>query len=97
MNVINLPIISSSSIEDIKLIFKKTYLSSSLTFEGVPLKIFPEDFNHICYENKRGDLYKKKFSLRKARKLLIIKELCDKKFLIFLYIKLIVQKRLFVY
>jgi len=79
MNVINLPIISSSSIEDIKLIFKKTYLSSSLTFEGVPLKIFPEDFNHICYENKRGDLYKKKFSLRKARKLLIIKELCDKK------------------
>lgn len=79
MNVINLPVISSNSIEDIKLIFKKTYLSNSLAFEGIPLIIFPEDFNHICYEDREGDSYKKKFSIRKARKLLIIKELCDKK------------------
>lgn len=78
MNIVNIPIISSDSLEEIKSIFKKTYLSNLLTFEGIPLKIFPEDFNHICYEDKEGDSYKNKFSFKKARKLLLIKELCDK-------------------
>lgn len=79
MSIVNLPIITSVSINEIKEIFNQTYLDGSLKFEGFPLKVFPEDFEHICFENDDGDFYKKKFSLRRARKMLAIKELCKRK------------------
>lgn len=63
--IINLPIINSESIEEVKQIFKESYLSSKIFFEGLPLVIFPEDFEHVCYESDEGGSYKTKFSKRR--------------------------------
>ncbi len=79
MKVINLPIITSESPEEIQEIFESTFLSMPFQFEGITLKFFPEDFKHICFEDDEGDVYKSKFSVRRARKMLAIKELCDGK------------------
>jgi chemotaxis protein CheY-P-specific phosphatase CheC len=62
MNIINLPVITTESIEEIRSIFKSTYLSTLLKFEGITLKIFPEDFEHLCYEDSEGDVNKNKLA-----------------------------------
>lgn len=77
MKIFNLPIIDSDNESDFRKIFQNIYLSNQFFIEGYFIKIFPEDFNHICYEYDVGGQYKKKFSLRRARKLLAIKEICQ--------------------
>lgn len=77
MNIFHLPIISTTEIDEVKKIFVDEILSHKLIFEGINLVIFPDDFEHICYEYAPGGLYKGKFSLRRARKMLAIRELCN--------------------
>ncbi|MBU1200426.1 hypothetical protein KJ953_02720 [Patescibacteria group bacterium] len=77
MTIFKLPILDLKIESEFRKIFNKVLLAEKLSFEGFTIKLFPEDFNHICYEYKRGGIYKEKFSLRRARRLLLIKEICD--------------------
>lgn len=76
MKIINLPIIDSGDEIEFKNHFNEVYLKNELSIQGFPVKIFPEDFEHICYEYEDGGIYKGKFSLRRARKMLAIREIC---------------------
>lgn len=71
-----IPIICSNKISTIREIFEEELLKSDLYIEKYPLIIFPEDFNHICYESSKGGGYKEKFSFKRARKILLIKDIC---------------------
>jgi len=75
--IINLPIIDHDKEEVFRHIFVNTYLKHSITFEKYAIKFFPEDFKHLCYEYGKGGKYKEQFSLRRARRLLFIKEICE--------------------
>lgn len=48
-----------------------------LRFNSHDLVIFPEDFNHCCYEYDEGGAYKAKLSLRRARRILQIEQICN--------------------
>lgn len=77
MSIVNLPIIDSEDEIEFRKIFHDEYILNKHVFEDFALVIFPEDFEHICYEPAKGGEYKKKFSFRRARKLLAIRELCQ--------------------
>lgn len=79
MSIINLPIINSENEKEFRNIFLEEYVNKDIKIEGYNLKIFVEDFEHVCYEYAEGHEYKKKFSLRRARKLLMIREICNNK------------------
>lgn len=79
MTIINIPILTYTDPENIKKVFEETYLKNTLVFEDIDLVIFPEDFKHICYENGKDKAYKEKLSLRRSRKLLLIREICKNK------------------
>jgi hypothetical protein len=76
--ILYIPVINSQKITVYKDIFNKelVHAFSKLYLENFPLVIFPEDFAHICYESKKGGRYKGKFSFRRARKILLIREVC---------------------
>jgi len=76
MKIINLPIIDSANEVEFKRYFDEVYLKNTFKIQEFPVKIFPEDFEHICYEYEDGGVYKGKFSLRRARKMLAIREIC---------------------
>jgi hypothetical protein len=77
MNIVNLPIIDSTSEEEFRKIYEDTYISKETYFEGVLVKFYPEDFEHICYEYGENAQYKAKFGIRRSKKLLAIKEICE--------------------
>lgn len=77
MSIINLPIVDSDDESSLRKIFNNELLSVKYKFEGFDLVIFPEDFEHICYEYAEGGEYKGKLSLRRSRKMLAIRELCN--------------------
>lgn len=76
MTIVNVPILNLKREAEFRDIFAETYLNSRITFEGFAVKIFPEDFDHICFEYAEDGKYKKKFSRRRARRLLFIREIC---------------------
>lgn len=78
MSVVNIPIIDFEKESEFKKIFNDELLNIKYKFEGFDLIIYPEDFEHICYEYADGGKYKAKFSIRRARKMLVIRELCNK-------------------
>lgn len=77
MSIIHLPIIHSEDESEFKQIFLDEYVDKEIFIEGYTLKIFAENFEHACYEYAQGHEYKKKFSIRRARKLLMIREMCN--------------------
>lgn len=79
MSIITLPIIDLNNEGEFRKIFLEAYVDQDIKIEGYNLKIFAEDFEHLCYEYAEGHEYKKKFSLRRARKILIIREICKER------------------
>lgn len=73
-----IPIITRTRESSLRKIFfdEFIYNKEKLFLESYPVVIFPEDFNHICFESATGSKYKEKFSLKRARKILIIKDIC---------------------
>ena len=71
-----MPIINLDNEEDFKKIFVEEFVNKEISIESYIIKVYAEDFEHICYEYAEGNKYKKKFSLRRARKLLVIREIC---------------------
>lgn len=61
--------------------YKKVFLklcNASLRFNNYDLVIYPEDFNHCCYEYNEIGEYKSKFSRRRAKRILLIQQICNK-------------------
>lgn len=75
--VTNLKILNTDSIDELKESFNQL-CKKRLHIEEYDLVIFPEDFDHCCYEYLEGGIYKGKFSLRRARKMLLIEQICNK-------------------
>lgn len=42
---------------------------------NIEIKIFPEDFEHACYEYLEGGVYKGRFSRKRARRLAVIEQI----------------------
>lgn len=77
MSIINLPILNLKTEKEFVVFFKKTYLKATLKLEKYSVKIFPEDFKHICYTHGKDGRYKDRFSFRRARRILAIKKVCE--------------------
>lgn len=71
-----LKVLNSSLIDELRESFKQL-AEKKLRFLDLDLVIFPEDFDHCCYEYLEGGIYKGKFSLRRARRMLLIEQICD--------------------
>ena len=56
-----LKILNTSSIDELRKSFQEL-ASKKLKFLNLDLVIFPEDFDHCCYEYLEGGVYKGKFS-----------------------------------
>lgn len=78
MKILHIPLLDCSTEYEFRNAFITNILGQDLNFEGFPVKLFPEDFDHICFEPAKDGLHKGKFSLRRARKLLILVSLCNK-------------------
>lgn len=60
--------------------YKKAFVGISkknLSINNIEVKIFPEDFEHACYEYLEGGIYKGRFSKKRARRLAIIQQIAD--------------------
>ena len=55
--------------------FEEEYIGQDLKFRDISVTFSKDDFNHICYEAGIGGVKKAKFGVRRARRVLIIKEL----------------------
>lgn len=73
--VIKLKLLDLPKIDDYKKTFRKL-TQKKLKLFGYDLVIFPEDFEHSCYEFLRGGIYKGKFSVRRARRILLVEQIC---------------------
>ena len=71
-----LKILNSSSIDELRKSFNQ-FTNKKLKLFDLDLVIFPEDFDHCCYEYLEGAVYKGKFSLRRARRMLLIEQICN--------------------
>lgn len=61
--------------DDFKKFFVEEILKDSIKYRGIPITFVEEDFKHICYEAGLGGTPKAKFGVRRARRILIIKQL----------------------
>jgi hypothetical protein len=71
-----LKILNTSSIDELRKSFQEL-ASKKLKFLNLDLVIFPEDFDYCCYEYLEGGVYKGKFSLRRARRMLLVEQICN--------------------
>lgn len=55
--------------------FQDEFLKDKIHFKGVQVTFSDDDFKHICYEAGIGGIKKANFGIRRARRILIIKEL----------------------
>lgn len=70
-----LKLLDLNSVDKYKKEFAKL-AGRKLQLHGYDLVIFPEDFEHCCYEYLTGGVYKGKFSLRRARRIPLIEQIC---------------------
>lgn len=61
--------------DEFKRFFVEEILKNSIKYRGVPVTFVEEDFNHICYEAGSGGAPKAKFGIRRARRILAVKQL----------------------
>lgn len=64
-----------SRVDDFKKFFIKEFLRGSIFYKGISVTFIEDDFKHICYEAGPGGTHKQKFGIRRARRLLVIKQL----------------------
>jgi hypothetical protein len=72
-----LPILVSKNILEFKRFFNKEYVRKKLFMEGFEIKVYKEDFFHICFEKGKGGTEKQDFSIRRSGRLLAIREICE--------------------
>lgn len=60
---------------DFKKFFSDEIVKVPLKYRGIPVTFTEEDFSHICFEAGPSGVSKGKFGIRRARRVLIIKQL----------------------
>ena len=75
--IFKIKLLNIDNIDKLKREFRKL-CQKGLTLFKHDLVMFPEDFDHCCYEYLRGGIYKGKFSPRRAKKMLLIEQFCKK-------------------
>lgn len=79
MKIIEIPLIQCSTVKEFKNVFITELVDCELFFNGIRLKVISNDFEHACYERGVGGVEKAEFGIRRARRILIIKSVCDGK------------------
>lgn len=77
MPMIKLNFIQYNTVDQYKKVFFKLS-RAGLRFNNYDLVIYPEDFDHCCYEYNDIGEYKSKFSRRRAKRILLIEQICNK-------------------
>ena len=77
-NIISLKFLDLDQVGQFKKEFNKLS-GKKLQFNEYDLVIFPEDFEHCCYEYDQLGAYKAKFSFRRAKRILQIEQICQNK------------------
>lgn len=77
MKIINLPLLDCDSESEFREIFEKELVGKDILFNGYPILIIKDDFDHIFFEKAKGNLEKRKFGPRRAKRMTFIKAICD--------------------
>jgi hypothetical protein len=77
VGIINARFVQFNTIEEYRKCFVKELVEKDLFFEGYKLHIHKEDFEHACFDYDKEGNYKGRFSLRRACRMLLIKDLCE--------------------
>ncbi|HAM96290.1 MAG: hypothetical protein UR96_C0010G0006 [candidate division WS6 bacterium GW2011_GWC1_36_11] len=77
MSIISFPILDCTTEEEFKKIFIDELVNGSLVFRGYKLNVLEDDFYHVCFERGVGGAEKSDLGLRRSRRMLIIKEMCN--------------------
>jgi hypothetical protein len=78
MKIINYPILHCINQKEFRSVFDAEFVDKELKFEGYNLKIIKDDFNHIFFERGAKGKEKAKFGIRRARRMMFVKAICEK-------------------
>lgn len=78
MKIINLPILNCNSEKEFRKVFESELVGEKLDFDGYPILIVKGDFNHAFYEKSEGGIEKDKFGIRRAKRMMFLKSVCEK-------------------
>lgn len=78
MKIINLPLLDCDSEKEFREVFKTELADRELNFNGYPILIIKDDFDHVFYEKAEGGVEKGKFGIRRAKRMMFIKSICEK-------------------
>lgn len=74
-----IPFLFYKKVSEFRKVFKKEFLNKNLKHKNTKVTFAKDDFYHICYEAGKGGIKKKKFGIRRARRLLILKDILQGK------------------
>lgn len=76
-SIVNPPYLYCTTEEEFKQIFEAELVNGNLKFHGYDLMIISDDFYHICFERGLNNEDKAQFGIRRSRRILFIKAICD--------------------
>lgn len=77
--IIEVPFIFEVNESEFEKIFISEFLDEKICYENIPVIFSMRDFSHICYEKGKEGIEKEKFGIRRARRLLVLKQILLKK------------------
>ena len=77
MAVISVPILDCNSEAEFRKVFENEFVGEKVSFCGYPIKIITDDFDHVFFEKAQGGIEKGKFGTRRAKRMYLIKAICD--------------------
>ena len=78
MKIINLPLLNCDSEKEFRNVFETELVGGKLNFNGYPIIIIKDDFDHAFYEKAEGGIEKGKFGIRRAKRMMFLKSICEK-------------------
>lgn len=79
MEIINIPLLNCDSEKEFRKVFETELVDKGLNLNGYPILIIKNDFDHAFYEKAEGGIEKGRFGIRRAKRMMFIKAICDKK------------------
>ncbi len=77
MKIINFPLLDCVSEQEFRDVFEKEFVKKEMLFRGYPVLIIRDDFDHIFFEKDTGGVEKGKFGVRRAKRMFVIRAICD--------------------
>ena len=78
MKIINFPLLNCDSGKEFKDVFETELVNKNLNFEGYRILMIKDDFDHAFYEKSEGGVEKGKFGIRRAKRMMFLKSICEK-------------------